>query len=201
MPQEAVIDAVLSFWFGKLNEHGMCTSGQQRLWFKYSDATDRDIESRFGDRVADALTGELDHWQETSRGLVALVILLDQLTRNIFRGTPGAFSGDKQALALAGEAVASGRDRQLPAIFRVFLYIPYEHSEDLAVQTAGVELLKDLAENCDEAIRSEIEGYLDYAVAHRNVIERFGRFPHRNGVLGRASTPEEQTHLEQHGGF
>ena len=129
---------VLDYWFGELNEDGLPLTERNSMWFGYAEATDREIEHRFGELVQSALAGELNHWLEDEAGLIALVILLDQFTRNIFRGTPAAFSGDEAALATAETAISKGRDRAMPTIHRVFLYIPYEHSEDLEVQERGV---------------------------------------------------------------
>jgi uncharacterized protein (DUF924 family) len=201
MNDTATIGELLTYWFGELNEHGVCSPKQSQLWFRYRDSTDDEIRSRFGEWVRRALAGELDHWEQTDEGLMALLLCQDQLTRNIFRGSPAAFSGDARALALAQSAVAAGRDRHLPSIHRVFLYVPYEHAEDLAVQNAGVDLFQDLLECCDDQVRDEIKGYGKYAEAHRDVIERFGRFPHRNDILQRDSTPGELAYLEKHGGF
>lgn len=201
MNDDATIAAILDYWFAVLDEDGVCAAQQHQLWFRYRNETDREIESRFGSWVEQALAGELQRWEESDAGLVALLLLLDQFTRNIYRGTAGAFSGDAAALALAMRAVATGCDKQLPAIHRVFLYIPYEHAEDLDVQNTGVKLFQDLHQCCTESIRDEIKGYLDYSVAHRDVIERFGRFPHRNRILQRCSNSDELAYLEKHGGF
>jgi uncharacterized protein (DUF924 family) len=196
-----LIQSILTFWFDELDEDGMCRREQQKLWYNPPNGTDEAIRERFGRGVETALAGALDHWAESSTGLVALVILLDQLTRNIYRGTPAAFSGDEKALALARAAVEAGRDRSLPAMHRVFLYTPFEHAEDLAAQQKGVQLFARLLEDVPPGARERIADFQRYMIAHRDVIEAFGRFPHRNTILGRASTPEELAHLETHGGF
>lgn len=195
------IQAILDFWFDELDSQGMCPQAQNRLWFQSRPETDEEIEQRFGADVKQALAGELNHWADEKDGLIALVVLLDQFTRNIYRGTPAAFSGDRQALALAEAAVASGADCVLATIHRVFLYIPYEHAEDPLVQEQGIRCFDHLLENCHPDAQERVFGFRDYSVAHREVIARFGRFPHRNAILGRDSTVEELTHLEQHGGF
>ena len=186
------------FWFGALDASGLATPEQQRLWFSGSAQTDVEMAQRFGSLVKRALTGELDTWAANDDGLVALILLLDQFTRNIYRGTPRAFAGDNRALNLASNALAADRHRALPAIHRVFLYLPLEHSEDMALQEKCVRLFTELASDSDPAGTA---GFTRYAIAHRDVIARFGRFPHRNAILGRASTAGELAYLEQHGGF
>lgn len=192
---------VLAYWFDAVDQHGVCAPQQHKLWFQSRTETDAHIRSCYGDLVEAALAGRLAHWAETPDGLMALVLLLDQFTRNMYRGTAGAFAGDETALALVQDAIARGVDRAMPTIHRAFLYIPFEHSEDLDVQEQGVELFDQLLADCHEKAREEIHGYREYAVAHRDVIAGFGRFPHRNRILGRESTTAEQGHLEQHGGF
>lgn len=195
------IQAILQFWFDELDALGMCSEAQNRLWFQSRPETDREIEQRFGTDIKQALAGELDHWADHGDGLVALVILLDQFTRNVYRGTAAAFSGDRRALALVEAAVARGADRESPRIHRVFLYIPYEHAEDSVVQEAGIRCFDQLLKDCHPDARERVSGFRDYSVAHRDVIARFGRFPHRNAIIGRNSTEEEISHLQQHGGF
>lgn len=192
------ITAIHQFWFGPLNDAGFATQEKQKLWFSADPQTDTAIASRFGDLVTRGLAGELESWAGSDPGLVALVLLLDQFTRNIYRGTARAFAGDARALALARQGIASGRHRQLPTIHRVFLYLPLEHCEDRATQDECVRLFTALAA---ESGTSAVDGFARYAVAHRDVIARFGRFPHRNAILGRNSTPEESAYLERHGGF
>ena len=192
------VDAIIEFWFGELDDAGMAPPDRAARWFRGGDAVDRQCRELFGGRGEAALAGRLGHWADTDRGLIALVLLLDQFTRNIYRGTPRAFAGDPQALAAARGAVASGRHLRLPVIHQVFLYMPYEHCEDLPTQQAGVALFDALMAR---AGATGLAGFRDYAVAHREVIARFGRFPHRNAVLGRASTPQERAYLATHGGF
>jgi uncharacterized protein (DUF924 family) len=192
------INAILDFWFGELDDRGLSPPEQHALWFKSSADTDQYCSAQFGDRVTLAVAGELDHWAESDRGLIALVLLLDQFTRNIYRDTPLAFSGDPGALALARHTIATGRHRHLPAIHQVFLYLPLEHAEDLAVQEQSVELFAKLA----AVTRQEmLAGFSRYAVSHRDVIAQFGRFPHRNAILERESTKAELKYLDTHGGF
>lgn len=192
------INAIHQFWFGPLDDTGFAAAQQNPLWFSASAETDAALGSRFGNLVAQALAGQLDHWADHDQGLIALILLLDQFTRNIYRGTPDAFAGDTAALKLATEAISSQRHRSLPAIHQVFLYMPLEHCEDLEVQDDCVRLLSDLSKLSDA---ERIKGSTRYAVAHRDVIARFGRFPHRNAILGRESSEAELVYLERHGGF
>ena len=143
-------------------------------------------------------TGELAELSRRDRGLVALVILLDQFTRNIYRGTPQAFSGDTRALALAQHAIETGHFQRLPAVHQAFLFMPLEHAENPDMQEECVTLFSELAAITGN---EQIASFLRYAEAHRDVIARFGRFPHRNAMLGRESTAEELDYLATHGGF
>ena len=194
---EAIAD-IHQFWFGELDEAGLAAPDRNRLWFTASPNTDTTTRERFGQWVDQAMAGDLTDWAASDEGLIALILLLDQFTRNIYRGTPRAFAGDDRALDLTQQAIASGRYQRLPAIHQVFLYLPLEHCEDLDCQQECVALFEVLA-----AVTGN-PGVIDfgrYAVAHRDVIARFARFPHRNAILGRQSTSEELAYLGQHGGF
>ncbi len=192
------IREILAFWFGPLDEAGMPAEDRNPLWFKTSDETDRLCADRFGRLVEQAVAGGLETWERDDRGLVALILLLDQFTRNIHRGTAAAFSGDARALALAQHAIETGHFQRLPAIHQAFLFMPLEHTEDPDVQEECVTLFRELAAVTGNDL---IANFLRYAEAHREVIERFGRFPHRNPLLGRESTAEELDYLATHGGF
>jgi uncharacterized protein (DUF924 family) len=181
---------VLVFWFGEPNSPDHLQP--RDFWFRKSDATDRLIQSRFGSTVEAALIGQHDDWAATPRGALALVLVLDQFTRNIFRGTPRAFAGDPRALALATRMVDSGRDRLLAPAERWFIYLPLEHSERLLDQFESVRVFERLAAD-------GLEAPLDWARRHLEVVKRFGRFPHRNAILGRESTAEELEYLRQPG--
>jgi uncharacterized protein (DUF924 family) len=192
------IEAVHDFWFGPLDEAGLCAPDQHDLWFKRSAANDALIHERFGELAARATAGELRDWAHSDRGLVALVVILDQFNRNIHRGSARAFAGDERALSLARHAIGTGHYQRLPAIHQVFLYLPLEHCEDLEVQEECVTLFEELAAVTGS---EQIADFTRYAVAHRDVIARFGRFPHRNVLLGRNSSPDELDYLSKHGGF
>ena len=192
------IEEIHDFWFGELDEAGLAAPDRNSLWFTVSAQTDTVCRERFGDLVEAALAGELQAWAERDRGLVALVLLLDQFTRNIHRGTARAFAGDERALALAQHAIETGHYQRLPAIHQVFLYLPLEHAEDLDAQEECVMLFAALSEVTGSP---QVANFARYANAHRDVIARFGRFPHRNAILGRDSSAEELAYMEQHGGF
>ena len=192
------VEAIHAYWFGGLDEAGMCATDRNALWFSADAQDDAHCRERFHTLVDQAVAGALDAWATQDASLVALLVMLDQFTRNIYRGTAQAFSGDSRALALAQDTIASGHYQRLPAIHQVFLYMPLEHCEDPEVQEECVTLFEELAAVTGNA---QIASFTRYAVAHRDVITRFGRFPHRNAILGRESSPQELAYLEQHGGF
>ncbi|MCC6558840.1 MAG: DUF924 domain-containing protein [Polyangiaceae bacterium] len=167
------------------------------MWFKKSDALDAELREQFGAELDRALRGELEGWKATPRGTVAFIVLLDQIARNVRRGTPGAFAGDPQALAACLEALDRGLDRELGAAERWFLYMPLMHSEDVGHQRRCVALFERLAEETSGATREALGPAVPFAVRHLEIIERFGRFPHRNEVLGRVSTEEEIAFLKE----
>jgi uncharacterized protein (DUF924 family) len=183
-------EEVLEFWFGREDEPGY---GEFReAWFRKDPEFDREIRDRFEALYEAAAMGELDDWKEQARSCLALVILLDQFPRNMFRGDPRSYATDRKAQQTAEHAVDRALDRELPEFQRMFLYMPFMHSEDLEHQRRSVELFRGLG-GSGEADSSY------YAVRHMEIIERFGRFPHRNEVLGRQTTPEEAEFLTQPG--
>jgi uncharacterized protein (DUF924 family) len=192
------IDKIHAFWFGPLDDQGMSASSQHALWFTKQEDTDREITARFKPMVEQARRGELDRWAESPEGLIALIVLLDQFTRNIYRNSADAFAGDASARRLAQRALADKIHLALPPIHQVFLFLPLEHTEDLAVQEQCVALFQGLQERTGLA---RIADFTRFAVAHRDVIAQFGRFPHRNAALGRRSTKAELAYLQTHGGF
>jgi uncharacterized protein (DUF924 family) len=173
---------VLSFWFEELSP---------KDWFEQSDEVDAQIHKRFADVHAKAAADETQTWRTTAEGRLAEIIVLDQFSRNMFRGTPNAFAYDAHALSLAEDALQHGVDTELTPQQRHFMYMPYMHSESKHMQAKSVALFEMLG-NAEA---------LTYAKEHRDIIERFGRFPHRNAILGRTSTPEEQEFLKTHSGF
>jgi uncharacterized protein (DUF924 family) len=182
---------VLDFWFGAPGSSEYCRP--REAWFRKSDAFDAAIRARFLELHLHAAAGRLHAWQAAPDSLLALILALDQFPRNLFRGSSRAFATDAQALAAAQSAVARGFDRQLCPVQRWFVYLPFEHAESLEMQRTCIDLFASLGGDPDSA------GAIDYARRHFEIIERFGRFPHRNAVLGRASTPEEAAFLQQPG--
>jgi uncharacterized protein (DUF924 family) len=194
------IEQVLEFWYGACGPDGALDRGKQKMWFSGGRAHDADIRKRFGKLHRRAARGELDaEWSATPRGRIALIVVLDQFSRHIHRGTAAAFAQDPAAQRLAMAGVEQGADRELIPAQRAFFYLPFEHAEDLKLQRFGARLFERLAAEVAPAWRKEYAGFADYAGHHRDIIERFGRFPHRNKILGRASTPDELEFLEQPG--
>jgi uncharacterized protein (DUF924 family) len=183
---------VLDFWFGA---EGSAEFGSQRkVWFRKDPDFDAEVATRFGPAIEQALRGELDGWNTTARGALARILLLDQFTRNAFRGDRRAFAGDAQALAGATAMVGARLDEALPPFMRAFAYMPFEHAEGMAMQDEAVRLFTRL-----QSAAPELAHMLDYAQRHREVIERFGRYPGRNAALGRQSTAEELAYLAKPG--
>jgi uncharacterized protein (DUF924 family) len=185
-------EEVLDFWFGRPNEpHYLQTRPE---WFRKDPDFDALCARRFGALIDAALRGELAGWGAQPRTALAEVIVLDQFTRNTRRGTAGMFAGDARALAAAKALVASGADRTLPGVMRQFIYLPFEHSEDRGDQRESMRLFTQLGQ--DEPALADL---VEWARKHEVIVERFGRFPHRNAALGRESTPEEAEFLKQPG--
>ena len=182
---------LLEWWFGTLQSPNEIAADKGKLWFGKRASQDLEARTRFGDQVEQALAGGLTEWAQCPEGWLALVLLLDQLPRMIYRDTPKSFSGDLRAQALVAQGIAADFDRQLRPIQRVFIYLVFEHCENLAVQNEAVSRFIDLVEQQPEADRAVFADNLDYAERHQKIIARFGRFPHRNAVLGRESTAEE----------
>ena len=190
---------LLEWWFGSFESPGEIAADKGRLWFGKRVSQDLEARERFGDWTEQALAGGLTEWMQHPEGWLALVLLLDQIPRMIFRDTPKAFAGDLRAQKLVAQGIAADYDRQLQPIQRVFIYLVFEHSEDLAVQNEGVSRYIELVAQQPESDRTLFNDYLDYAEQHQRVIARFGRFPHRNAVLGRESTAEELEFLSRPG--
>ena len=183
---------VLDFWF---RAPGEAEYHRTRVeWFRKDDAFDAQIRTRFSALIERALAGELAGWAAHPASAVAQILVLDQFTRNVFRGSARAFGGDALALAAARALVASGADRAMPGVRRQFVYLPFEHAEDIACQDESIRLFTQLGR--DEPALADL---LPWAERHREIVVRFGRFPHRNAALGRASSAEEAAFLQQPG--
>lgn len=191
---QSSIDAVLQFWFGDAPVNELLYQNRRKLWFGKKKAFDQEIRQRFSDLYTQAASGKLDSWQQTAPGILALILLLDQFPRNMFRHTPQAFATDAQALSLAKFAIDHGLDQALAPVERLFVYLPLEHSESQTDQQRSVQLFEALALE-----QPNLDDVRDYALRHQAVIDRFGRFPHRNRILGRETTPEEAEFLQQPG--
>ena len=182
-------ETIIDFWFGP---PGSDERGRSRaIWFKKDAAFDAALHAQFGVVHGEAAAGRLSAWESTPASALALLIVLDQFSRNLFRGEPASFACDAAALGLAGRMLAQGWDQALLPVMRSFVYLPFEHSENLADQDEAVRLFALLESE------PATTGLLVWAEKHRGVIRRFGRFPHRNAILGRVSTPEEITFLTQ----
>jgi uncharacterized protein (DUF924 family) len=192
-------DSVLRFWFGTASDDLAVAEQCGDMWWKKNPEVDREIRDRFSG-VLDAVTsGRHQDWLGDARGRLAMIIVIDQFSRNIYRNTPQAFANDALALTWCKDGLESGMERQLRAIERVFFYLPLEHSESLDDQMRSVELFSELAQSVPEKQRKLFGGYLDYAKRHLDIVRRFGRFPHRNAILGRESTEAEVAFLQQPG--
>lgn len=191
-------ESVLSFWF-KDEDTGRMDLPQGKRWFLGGKELDALLEERFGATVVLAREGHLQHWQESAHSALALIILLDQFNRNIYRGTADAFAADSQALAVCHHALAMDYPAQYTLTQRVFCYLPLEHDESTESQESSVALFTELAENAPPQLREYANGTLEYAHEHKKIIDQFGRYPYRNEVLGRTSTPAELAWLEQSG--
>ena len=193
------IDDVLDFWFGELDELGCASPNQRKLWWTKSDAFDEAVKAQFlGDYEA-IVAGDRDAWRSTPRGALAYIIVLDQFSRNMFRGTPKMFAADALAREAACEGIEAGFDTELSFDERVFFYLPLEHSEEKNDQDRCCAFFGALVECAPEELKADAEYYLDFARRHAAIIERFGRYPHRNEILGRPSTPDEIAFLEEPG--
>ena len=184
-------EKILAFWFGQpdVSEYGK----PRKFWFKKTPGFDNKLRYEFLSDYEKAITADLNSCLESPQTCLALILLFDQFPRNMFRGTPQAFATDFEALRAAQHAIAQGYDLQMLPVQRWFIYLPFEHSENLEHQRQAVKLFEQLSDDPDSA------GCIDYAIRHLKVIERFGRFPHRNAILGRASTPEEKLFLRESG--
>lgn len=192
-------ESILTFWFGTSQDDGVAAEEKSKLWWAKDEHTDQEIRRRFESSTEAVARGDLDEWSATPHGVLAMVLLADQFPRNMYRGLPESFAFDTLALRWTLHALERGMDNALRPIERVFLYLPLEHSESRADQQRAVFLFEQLLRDVSEAHKKTFAGFVDFALRHRDVIARFGRFPHRNAILGRESTDEEQAFLKQPG--
>jgi uncharacterized protein (DUF924 family) len=195
----ATIETVLTYWFGANPQQAALAKDRADLWWSKNGEVDREIRRRFEGSLELAAEGKLDPWLAEPRGRLALIILTDQFPRNIYRDSPLAFAFDAKALAWSLEGIELGFDRRLQPIERVFFYLPLEHSEQLEHQERSVGMFRELVPLVAAEQKKIFEHYLNFAILHCDIIARFGRFPHRNRILGRSSTAEE-IHFLSHPG-
>lgn len=188
--------AVLEFWFGK---SAADYATQKPKWFKQDDSYDEEIREKFGKDLEQAIEGQLDSWAGDPKSLLALIILFDQFSRNLYRGSGKAFAQDEKSAALVQLGVEKGFDKEFDLYQKWFFYMPLMHSEKLESQDLAIKKYEELVATAPENEKSTFEGVLDYSHRHRDIIVRFGRFPHRNERVGRESTPEEIEFLKQPG--
>lgn len=187
---------ILDFWFG---DGPTPPPAKRKLWFKKSEQTDRLIEQKFADTLERAAVGQLDGWADEDEGLVALVVVLDQFPRNIYRGTPRSFAYDEKARSLTHRAIDAGADLRLGPFKRQFLYLPLMHSEDLTEQKLSMKKYRELADGVAAEHKEHFETVYDFADRHFRIIQEWGRYPHRNDILGRQSSEAEEAFLTQPG--
>lgn len=197
---------ILDYWFGSNDKENYqersnteIAHTQSSLWWQKQDATDTDIRQRFEPILKAITVGEYDHWLEDPQGRLAIIIVLDQFTRNMYRGLPETFAYDALALHLCLQGIKQGQDKQLSLIERVFFYLPLEHSESIKMQHLSIEKFQQIADEASDEFASSASGFLDFAHKHKVIIERFNRYPHRNEILKRASTNEELAFLQEPG--
>ncbi len=188
-------DDVLGFWLGDLDSEGRADRAHMVRWFQPDPAFDDEIRQRFGELHEDLARGEHEDWLSTARGRLAYIIVLDQFSRNLFRDHEEMYAHDARAAAVALEGIELGMDRQLRFAERGFFYMPLMHSERLAQQERCCELFEAWRDELTGELRTLLEEQLQYAYGHREIVRRFNRFPHRNRIIGRTSTPDEADYL------
>jgi uncharacterized protein (DUF924 family) len=192
---QARIERILGFWFREQELTAPQIDGRMETWFGEDPVFDHEIEKEFADEVAAASSGAIDYWAHQPKGRLALILLLDQFRRNIYRGSAKAFAKDKVALKLCVEGAMQKKDRGLTPIQRVFFYMPLQHAESRKVQAKSVDIYRRLAGAVSATYRETFETIAQFAELHCDIVQRFGRFPHRNKLLNRENTPEEEEYL------
>lgn len=197
--EEDRISDVLDFWFGFLPTPDFFPDDKMPIWFASTPEIDRQIRNFFSQDMLKAERGEYNWWRETPRGRLALILLLDQIPRHLYRNKPQSFVLDRMARAVVLEGLKKGDDKELYPIERAFFYLPLEHAEDIDLQNLSVQSYRQLLAESPEPLKLQMQDFLQSAISHQQQIARFGRFPYRNAVLGRESTPEETVYLMQWG--
>ena len=192
-------DDVIEFWIGAARHDPEKSQKKSRLWFNSNPASDKKLERKFGSLLSLAEQATIDHWSASALGSLALVILLDQFSRNIYRGTARAFQNDAKALQIAIAAVDKTQDLELSLVQRAFLYLPFEHAETLAAQDRSVKLFGALERAAPDSWLRQMRSFADHARSHRKIVIQFGRYPHRNKVLRRENSTAEQHYLAKDG--
>jgi len=194
-----VKEEILCFWFDEPSGREPVSPDRQQMWFGKNPRIDQSIRERFEANVMAAARGDYEHWRAEPEGTLALILLLDQFPRNMYRDSARAYAFDEQALKICLEGIRAGRDRPLRIVERAFFYLPMEHAENIKMQERSVRAFEALCKDAPESMKETCRGFLEYAHRHRAIISRFGRFPHRNSALGRRTTPEEETFLKEPG--
>jgi uncharacterized protein (DUF924 family) len=199
MPESRDVTTILDFWFGQLDGDGLADEAHKQRWWRKDPAFDGAIRDRFAADHAACVAGARGDWLTSPRRRLAFVIVLDQFSRNMFRDTPPMFAADPLALEVALRGIDRAEDISLRTAERVFLYMPLMHSESPALQARCVALFRAFSRSLTGQARKQVEDNVGYAIRHRDIVDRFGRFPHRNAILGRTSTPEELSFLKEPG--
>jgi uncharacterized protein (DUF924 family) len=194
------VDEILHFWFGHIEETFVPTQHLSQMWFSATPEIDQEIRSKFGSDLEKAILGEYDNWGDNPRSCLALIIIFDQFSRHIYRDTPMSFAQDDKSLDLCVRGIERQFDHKVSLIERAFFYMPLMHSENFDMQHTSVRAFKMLADLSFPEARPIFENFFDYSIRHYQVVERFKRFPHRNLILGRKNTPEEDEFLSIEGG-
>lgn len=190
------IHSILELWFRERENNSPGLDGRMNFWFGEDPELDIQLRHRYGTLIKQAAAGDLDHWAKTPLGRLALILVLDQFRRNVYRGKPEAFSHDKSALKLCIEGAIAKHDAQLSAIQKIFFFMPMQHVESLKVQSKSVAVFRGLIKRATTVEKETFETVADFAELHRDIIEQFGRFPHRNAILNRESTEREREFLQ-----
>lgn len=191
-----VAQQIHDYWFGPAGDWLQVIDTNYRRWFEKGRDLDEEIRTRFSGNLDAARRGELDDWHDSVIGILALILLLDQFPRHLFRASAAAFSCDARALEICQAGIERGIDEAMSPVQQSFFYLPLQHAEDLAAQDSSIELMERRSREAPPELREYMTNTLDYARRHREIIQRFGRYPHRNALLGRPSTREEQTYLD-----